>query len=147
MWRSPLGRESAEQVTLSYRITIRIRLHVVTKMRPAIDFASSGLAVQEDSVRCGGRIYAYLEEWPQVLHLDATAASPLFVTRDGTPMTKIQMEYRFTQIVQTTGMQSALDRGTALHALRHTFATRAIQDGIPATRLQALLGHESLATT
>ena len=93
------------------------------------------------------RIHAYLEEWPTVLHLDPTAASPLFVTRDGVAMTKNQMEYRFTQIVQTAGMQSALDRGTALHALRHTFATRAIQDGIPATRLQALLGHESLATT
>lgn len=93
------------------------------------------------------RIRGYLDEWPTVLGQKASASSLLFVTRSGEPMTKNQMEYRFRQIVADAGMQSALDTGTALHALRHTFATRAIQDGVPATRLQALLGHESLSTT
>lgn len=93
------------------------------------------------------RIQDYLSSWPGVVNRAATPNSTLFISRAGEPMTKNQMEYRFRQIVADAGMQSALDSGTALHALRHTFATRAIQDGVPATRLQALLGHESLSTT
>ncbi len=33
------------------------------------------------------------------------------------------------------------------HALRHTFGTEAASAGIPATELQALMGHEDLSTT
>lgn len=93
------------------------------------------------------RIRAYLDDWPVVLGRRAKPDDSLLQSRTGEPWTKNQMDYRFRQIVAAAGMQSALDDGTALHALRHTFATRAIQDGIPATRLQALLGHESLTTT
>jgi site-specific recombinase XerD len=93
------------------------------------------------------RVHAYVDDWDTVLGRLASPNEALFQTLAGFPMTKNQMEYRFKQIVAAAGMQSALDEGAALHALRHTFATRAIQDGVPATRLQALLGHESLTTT
>lgn len=33
------------------------------------------------------------------------------------------------------------------HQLRHTFGTEGAASGIPATELQALMGHEDLATT
>ena len=37
--------------------------------------------------------------------------------------------------------------GFTAHQLRHTFGTEAASAGIPATDLQALMGHEDLSTT
>ena len=42
--------------------------------------------------------------------------------------------------------QAGVPRFTA-HQLRHTFGTEAASAGIPATELQALMGHEDLSTT
>lgn len=43
-------------------------------------------------------------------------------------------------------LKASVPRFTA-HALRHTFGTEAASAGIPATDLQALMGHEDLSTT
>lgn len=38
-------------------------------------------------------------------------------------------------------------KGVTPHRLRHTRATRLLNAGMPVTSVQALLGHENLATT
>lgn len=93
------------------------------------------------------QIALYLEQWPAVVGRSPKPEDALFVSRSGEPMTAAQMEHRFRRIVAAAGMQGALDPGTQLHALRHTFATRAIQDGMPLARLQTLMGHDAIATT
>ncbi len=50
------------------------------------------------------------------------------------------------RILDRLCIQAAIPRFTA-HQLRHTFGTEAASAGIPATELQALMGHEDLSTT
>lgn len=49
----------------------------------------------------------------------------------------------FAKSLKATGIES---RGS-LHALRHSFATQLIENGVDVTIVQALLGHRSLKTT
>ena len=50
------------------------------------------------------------------------------------------------RILDRLCLQVGIPRFTA-HQLRHTFGTEAASAGIPATELQALMGHEDLSTT
>ncbi len=50
------------------------------------------------------------------------------------------------RILNRLCIQAAIPRFTA-HQLRHTFGTEAASAGIPATEIQALMGHEDLSTT
>ena len=52
------------------------------------------------------------------------------------------LQYRFQAFLKA----SDLKRHT-FHALRHTFATRAIEKGIDAKTLSELLGHQNVKTT
>lgn len=58
------------------------------------------------------------------------------------PMEPRTLQYRFQAALKANG----LNRHT-FHALRHTFATRAIERGIDAKTLSELLGHGSVKTT
>ncbi|WP_175469396.1 tyrosine-type recombinase/integrase [Desulfoluna spongiiphila] len=39
------------------------------------------------------------------------------------------------------------DKHFVVHAIRHTVATRLLEDGVPVAKVQALLGHEDISTT
>lgn len=43
--------------------------------------------------------------------------------------------------------KAGLNKEYHFHCLRHSFATRSVEQGIPLTHVQALLGHSNLATT
>ena len=43
--------------------------------------------------------------------------------------------------------EKIIDRNVNVHMLRHTYATRCIESGIPAEILQKLLGHKNITTT
>lgn len=95
------------------------------------------------------RIDAYLvtrrRRFPD--HRLADPATPLFVHHDGRAMTNRQVQYQIEQVFRRAGV-TVHHGGALVHALRHTFATEALQGGAANIReLQALLGHRSLETT
>jgi integrase len=49
-------------------------------------------------------------------------------------------------LIERLSVQAGVPRFTA-HQLRHTFGTEAASAGIPATELQALMGHEDVSST
>ena len=65
----------------------------------------------------------------------------LFVTRDGTALTKDGLRAIFTRLSSATGVK------ISTHKFRHTYATLALGNGLPIHNLQYFLGHSSISTT
>jgi integrase len=92
---------------------------------------------------------------------DRLAAGPkwqnsgyIFTDRLGQPMLPnvISWEFRFTRELANRSTKQAGDESDKLpslsvHGLRHTFATIALQGGVPVTVVSKYLGHESIAMT
>jgi site-specific recombinase XerD len=76
---------------------------------------------------------------------DPTA--PLLVHYDNTELTRGRVQYVIEQIYRRAGLRAAVPPGALVHALRHSFASLAIESGTDVAELRELLGHASLATT
>jgi integrase/recombinase XerC len=74
-------------------------------------------------------------------------AAPLFVHYDGTRLTRGRIQYLVQRIYERAGLRAAVPKGALVHALRHTFASQAIEYGTDVVELRDILGHASLATT
>ncbi|MGH2705234.1 MAG: tyrosine-type recombinase/integrase [Actinomycetota bacterium] len=74
-------------------------------------------------------------------------ATPLFVDSRGRPLSRRQVQYRIERLYVRAGIRAHVPAGALVHALRHTFATSALQGGANVLEVQQLLGHESLDTT
>ncbi|MFN0027316.1 MAG: tyrosine-type recombinase/integrase [Acidimicrobiales bacterium] len=73
---------------------------------------------------------------------------PLFVRTDtGGRFTRQQVEYLVDKLYRRAGIRARIPEGALVHALRHTFATSALDHGVHVVELQELLGHSSLETT
>lgn len=76
---------------------------------------------------------------------DPTAA--LLVHYDGTRLTPARIQYVIERLYKRAGIRSAVPGGALVHALRHSFASLAVEYGADVVELRDLLGHSSLATT
>ena len=74
-------------------------------------------------------------------------AAPLFVHYDGTRLTRGRIQYQIERVYKRAGLRAAVPKGALVHALRHTFASQAIEYGTDVVELRDILGHASLATT
>jgi site-specific recombinase XerD len=66
---------------------------------------------------------------------------------DATALTRGRVQYVIEQIYRRAGLGAAVPAGALVHALRHSFASLAIEYGTDVAELRELLGHASLATT
>lgn len=76
------------------------------------------------------------------------STAPLFVSRDGERMQRGALQYLVRTVYRRAGVESQRQKGALVHALRHTMATRLIENpNTTVVQLMELLGHRSLATT
>lgn len=74
-------------------------------------------------------------------------STPLFVDVRGRRLSVDQVRYLIERLYVRAGIRARVPAGALVHALRHTFATSALQAGADVVELQELLGHASLETT
>ncbi len=74
-------------------------------------------------------------------------ATPLFVDVRGRGLSVDQVKNLIERLYVRAGLRARVPAGALVHALRHTFATSALEAGADVVELQTLLGHASLDTT
>jgi site-specific recombinase XerD len=82
-----------------------------------------------------------LEQYLAALPPQAPNA-PLFYRAEGAPLGYYWVQSRLHQLGDEAGVAHV-----SAHRLRHTFATRLVNQGVPITTIQKLLGHDDLNTT
>ena len=68
----------------------------------------------------------------------------VFITRNGTPISKRGMKNLFDNVLKRTSMKG---RKLSMHKLRHTCMTLLLKEGVDIRIIKEIAGHESIATT
>ena len=71
----------------------------------------------------------------------------LLVDNRGAGLRRGGLQYLVKQCYRHAGVHDRVARGTLVHALRHTFATRLAEDGASVTEIMHLLGHASVTSS
>ncbi|NKZ02011.1 tyrosine-type recombinase/integrase [Nocardiopsis alborubida] len=74
-------------------------------------------------------------------------SDPLLVDNRGEGLRRGGLQYLVQQCYKHAGVHDRVARGTLVHALRHTFATRLAEDGASVSEIMHLLGHASVASS
>jgi site-specific recombinase XerD len=106
-------------------------------------------------VQLNVRVQDLLRKWlahkMDPLHESIEDLAPLFVTRLGKRLTKRSLQYLIEKWVIKAGLTTSrayeIVALYSTHSLRHTFAKRMQERGVPLTTIQKILGHASLAST
>jgi integrase/recombinase XerD len=90
---------------------------------------------------------AYIQERKVLVgDCDHLVGDTLFITTSLVPFTVDHFRYVVKVIVDNNGLL-LFPKGAFLHALRHTFATVLVDNGVSVPELATLLGHKSISTT
>jgi site-specific recombinase XerD len=142
---TPEGRRDAVSYFLLAHTGLRLS-ELLDLKRGDLDLAGQRLRIEEAKGR-RDRVVYLSQTCVQALerYLAGQAAAPevaLLCHPSGRPVS-----YRWVQEQVRQWGEAAGVAGVSPHRLRHTFATRLINLGVPVTTLQRLLGHRDLGTT
>jgi site-specific recombinase XerD len=114
-------------------LEIPSEIHQLTRLRVL------GKGNKERIVWCAPSLRVALDEWYSVRpNVDHKA---LFLNRQGDPITVSGIQYCLKGYCKMAGIE------LTCHELRHTFARRMTENGLPVDSLAKLMGHEYLQTT
>jgi integrase/recombinase XerD len=88
-------------------------------------------------------IRSYLQYNRTQIHPDKKAVDILFLNRRGKALSRVMIFTIIRQLAEKAGVQKKIGP----HTFRHSFATHLVQGGADLRSVQAMLGHESIATT
>ncbi len=121
---------------------VKLRLDHIEKPAEANQFAKLrvyGKGSKEQIVWLTATLWCELETWlgerPPVNH------DYLFINHHGKPLSVSGVQYRLKRYCEMVGVT------LSCHQLRHTFAPRLVENGLPVDSLAQLLGHSQLHTT
>ena len=87
--------------------------------------------------------YSFIDGFCRLFSICFFAFGGGFVfTENSKPLPRSRIDFRLKRICKDIGIQPL-----TIHSLRHTFATRCIENGMKPKTLQMILGHSSLAIT
>ncbi|TQN31714.1 integrase/recombinase XerD [Haloactinospora alba] len=92
-------------------------------------------------------IETYLRSRETRFGVQVRGTDPLLVDNRGEGLRRGGLQYLVRQCYKHAGVHDRVARGTLVHALRHTFATRLAEDGASVTEIMRLLGHTSVASS
>lgn len=100
-----------------------------------------GKGMKERFVPLGHCVRQALEAYLSVRPVDVS--NWLFISSAHRPLSSRDLQ----RIVNKVAYRAELHRKVTPHLLRHTFATRALRNGVDIATLSKLLGHETVHTT
>lgn len=134
-----------EDINLAFK-TVRVNRTIT---RNENDVAIIG---EETKTEAGRRLVPLSQAVQEVFKTVLKNYSPnplnLLFTAKGSPISTNQVNMEFKRLcVKYNLIDSTVQGKVSLHSLRHSFATRCIESGMPATTVQQLLGHTDIRIT
>lgn len=151
-----------QETTIGLRDYAILELMYATGLRASelVNLKLEDLHFDEEYVRCIGKgnkervvpvgvtalnaVRAWLERgrYAYLKHA-APGEQAVFLSRRGTPLSRITLWFNLRNYARKAGLSKALHP----HMLRHSFATHLLSNGAPLRVIQEMLGHSDIATT
>lgn len=134
---------SVEDINLTFNTII---------VNKTISKGKKGEAILSDSAKteAGERMVRFGDEVKKILtdSINTKESGIIFATESGRLITTSQVNNQYQRVLKKYSIIDEAVKGKVdLHSLRHTYATRCIEAGMPAKVLQKLLGHTDIKIT